>query len=138
MSDVKYFKLSTIPAYREAGWSLTPHGWLAWLHRFLWWVLGKLNARGEVLEETFEIVRLPCGDSIYQALLEQREGLFEVYRKPKEILIGPGTLSEMMGEPALRDVMMPMSVNARAGWNREIYGLPIRIVPQMEGVIILD
>lgn len=138
MNKVQYFRMAERTSLVPNGWKLNAHGRLAWLHRLLWRWLEKMGAVAQSYDEVVKTVRLPCSDDVFRAILEQRSGLFEVSRKPKEILIGPHTLDELYSCPEMRDMMMKATMTARAGYGREFYNLPIRVVPQMEGVIVLD
>jgi hypothetical protein len=121
------------------GYELYAHGRLAWLHRFLWRALDGVGALKPAMNEYVDYLRLPIdNDSIFQRILEARQDLFHRYRRPTEVLIGPSTLSELIGCPELRDYHSAFSFDARAGFGKTIFNLPIRVIPQMEGVIVLD
>src|SRR5688572_19522437 len=107
---ITLYKMDYLPGIKDAGWQLAPHGRLAWLHRLLWWALVKLRAIAPAFEETVDVIRLPLnGDGIVERIFEAREGLFEVHRKPTEILIGPETLAELINAPELRGWNSPFS-----------------------------
>jgi hypothetical protein len=121
------------------GYELNAHGRLAWLHRWLWRMLNRMGAVAPAMKECVEIIRLPVdNDSIFQRIFEARHDLFNRNRRPAEVLIGPNTLSELISCPEIRDYGSPFSLDARAGFGKTIFNLPIRVIPQMEGVIVLD
>lgn len=123
------------------GWEFRPHGRLAWLQRLLWRALARMRAVGPHMTDKIEMIRLPCdGDTILEKIMQARVGLFAVYREPREVLIGPETLSELIGSPELRDWNSPFTIDATAAWGtangRRLFNLPVHVVPTMEGVIV--
>lgn len=136
---VTLYRMGERISLRPVGFDLRPHGWLAWLHRALWWALHRLGALSQKFEEKVDILRLPVSnDDVLCAIMEAREGLFQVNRRPSEVLIGPHTLAELINCPELRDWNSPFRIDATAGFERTLFNLPIRVVPQMEGVVVLD
>ena len=136
---VQTFKLDARSTFIPNGWGLRAHGRLAWLHRALWRILTKLGALSQSMEERVEVLRLPVdNDNIFQRILEAHEGAFANYARPTKVLIGPATMADLLNCPELRNWNSPFSFDAKAGFNRTIFNLPIYVVPQMEGVIVLD
>ena len=120
------------------GWSLRPHGRLAWLHTLLWKCLVRLNALSQSFVEEVDTLRLPISnDEVFHRILEARDDLFQNHRRPRRILIGPKTLGELIGCEELRSWPSAFQFHAEAGFNRTLFDLPIEVVPQMEGVVVL-
>lgn len=121
------------------GYELNAHGRFAWLHRFMWHKLKEWGAIGPAMRDHVEVLRLPVdNDSIFDRIFESYHDRFANYCQPTEVLIGPDTLSELISCPELRGYNSPFSFNAQAGFGKTIFNLPIRVVPQMEGVVVLD
>jgi hypothetical protein len=136
---VQMFKMDARTLSIPNGMELAAHGRLAWLHRLLWRALVKMRALSQSMDERVEVLRLPVdNDSIFERIFEAYEGHFSNHSRPTKVLIGPRTLSELISCPQVRDWNSPFQFTAKAGFNRTIYGLPIIVVPQMEGVIVLD
>lgn len=134
---ITLYKMDLRVAMAPNGYELSPRGRLAWLHRLLWRALLKMGAIRTSMKETVEVIRLPLsGDSILERIFNAREGMLKTYRKPREILIGPQTLAELISCPDLRDSYQAFSFTGRAGFDRMLYNLPIHVEPQMEGVLI--
>jgi hypothetical protein len=139
---ITLYKMETQTARIRDGWEFVPHGRLAWLQRLLWKSLLKMRAVGIHMTEEVKIVRLPCdADTVLGKIMEAREGLFRAYREPKEVLIGPETLAELLNAPELRDWHSPFTIDSQAAigsrdGGRRMFGLPVHVVPTMEGVLV--
>lgn len=139
MNRVVLYKMEERTLRVQEGYKLNAHGRFAWLHRLAWRTLKRWGAVKPAMRDHVEVLRLPIdNDSIFQRIAEARYDLMSRRRKPAEVLIGPNTLSELIGCPELRDYGSPFCFTATAGFDRTIFNLPIRVVPQMEGVIVLD
>lgn len=134
---ITLYKMDTISRPIRDGWELTPHGRLAWLHRLLWRLLVKLRAVGPRMTDEVKVIRLPLsGDGVVARIFEAREGLFATYREPKEILIGPDTLAELLNAPELRGYDSPFQFTGEMHNGRTLFSLPVTVLPQMEGVLV--
>jgi hypothetical protein len=139
MNRVQLYRMQQSTRLIHGGYELYAHGRFAWLHRMLWRTLQRLGALKPSMNEYVDVLRLPLdNDSIFERIFESRRDLFARRRRPTEVLIGPNTLSELINCPELRDYGSPFSFTAHAGYDRTIFDLPIRVVPQMEGVLVLD
>lgn len=139
MNRVQIYRMQQSTRLIHEGYELYAHGRLAWLSRWLWRALQRLGALKPAMNEYADVLRLPLdNDSIFERIFKSRRDLFAHNRRPVEVLIGPGTLSELINCPELRDYSSPFSFSAQAGFDRKIFDLPIRVVPQMEGVVVLD
>jgi hypothetical protein len=139
MNRVQIYSMKEKTRLVHEGYSLRPHGRLAWLHRMLWRALEKLGALSPAMNQYVDVLRLPLdNDSIFERIFESRHDLFARHRRPAEVLIGPNTLAELINCPEVRDYPSPFIFTARAGFDRTIFDLPIRVLPQMEGVVVVD
>jgi hypothetical protein len=139
MNRVQIYRMKEKSRLVHEGWKLRAHGRLAWLHRLLWRTLGKLDALAPAMNEYVDVLRLPLdNEGVFERIFKSRQDLFMRRRRPTEVLIGPSTLAELINCPELRDYSSPFAFSARAGFDRTIFDLPIRVIPQMEGVIVLD
>lgn len=148
---IEVYKMSQTTLQIPSGQELNAHGRLAWLQRMLWHWLEKMGALNQAYRESVEVIRLPLtADEILDRIVEQYEGLFEVDRIPKEVLIGSSTLADLLSCDQLRhfperfgfDADVEYTLDKRrdptAPRRRRIYNLPITVVPQMDGVLVLD
>ena len=123
--------------YQPSGHKLHAHGRLGWLHRLLWRALLRMGAIKVNTEETIKVYRVLIDE---EALFDRvRANLDAILRRgetPKEILLGPDTFSEMMNSPELRGYNAPFSFDMRYGYNKSLYGLPVHVLPWMEGVLV--
>jgi hypothetical protein len=139
MNRVQIYRTVEKTRFLHEGWELNPRGRLAWLQRLFWRALGKMGALSPAMNEYVEVLRFPMdNDSVFRCIFESQSDLFMRHRRPSEVLIGPNTLSELIACPELRDYPSPISFNAHCGFGKTIFNLPIRVVPQMEGVVVLD
>jgi hypothetical protein len=98
-----------------------------------------MGAIAPAMNEYVDVLRFPMDNgSVFERIFESRRDLFMRHRKPSEVLIGPNTLAELINCPELRDYAAPIGFTAPAGFDRTIFNLPIRVIPQMEGVVVLD
>jgi hypothetical protein len=139
---ITLYKMDTLTTLVRDGWEFRPHGRLAWLQRFFWRRLIHMKAVGVHMTEEVRSVRLPCdADTVLGKIMEAREGLFRTYREPREVLIGPETLAELLNTPELREWHTPFTIDSQAAINdrsggRRMFGLPVHVVPTMEGVVV--
>jgi hypothetical protein len=139
---ITLYKMDALPVRIRDGWEFVPHGRLAWLQRILWRWLVKMRAVGVHMRDEVKIVRLPCdADTALGKIMEAREGLFRAYREPREVLIGPETLAELLNAPELRDWRSPFTIESRAAISdghdgARMFNLPVHVVPTMEGVLV--
>ena len=113
------------------------HRW-KWLKRILWVALTKMGALSPHMDMKAHLVRMPAPSDLFEAIWKTQDGLYATYRKPKEILIGPETLSNLLGDPRIRDCLQPIEAKGQGYFNGEAFGLPIRVIPQMEGVVVVE
>lgn len=123
----------------QEGYKLNAHGRFARLHRWVWRMLKRHGVVVSAMKDCVEVIRLPIdNDSIFQRICEARHDLFSRNRRPSEVLIGPNSLAELINCPEIRNYGSPFSFDARVGFGKTIFNLPIRVLPQMEGVLVLD
>lgn len=129
------YQLDSVTSFVDNGWELFPHGRFAWLHRLLWWWLQHMGAVTTHYKEEIKLIRFPCDENgVLAKIMESNIGLLKRFHEPKEILIGPNTLSELLNLPELRDWNSPFCMEASGG--RSFNGLRITVLPQMEGVLV--
>jgi hypothetical protein len=139
---IALYKMDTRTIRIPDGWEFRPHGRLAWLQRLFWRWLVKMNAVGVHMTNEVQTIRLPCdADTVLGKIIEARQGLFRAYREPREVLIGPETLAELLNTPELRDWYSPFTIDSQAaigdGSGRQrMFNLPVHVVPTMEGVLV--
>jgi hypothetical protein len=114
-------------------WKFTPAKRWAWLHRAAWWFLSKTNGISNAIDSktTYKEVvinRKRITDRIMQAIDE----LHIANIRPAEVFMGPEEFDEAMHE--MRD---SYSFSVQMGFNRELFGLLITIIPWMRGIVIV-
>ncbi|MGI9491706.1 MAG: hypothetical protein ACR2QF_04815 [Geminicoccaceae bacterium] len=115
--------------------------WRKWLHDFCFYFLRKINARAE---KPMHVVtyRSPIEPSeklsshIFNAA--SRSGIYA--GNTRSVLIGPDTFNELMNEARIdRTTAIAMNFEASLAVQdrREIFGLDMHIIPNMEGFVVL-
>lgn len=134
-------------------WKFASTGRWARLQRWAWAFLLKTRALTNGVADHYAYTEIRFrSDTVLGKLMETRQAMFEVMRKPTRILIGPDVMEEITGDPAFRDCTnfiqsftfeAPMHVGhapARPGERPrlEVYGMKITVVPWMRGMLVLD
>lgn len=114
-------------------WHFAPRKWWSWLHKAAWWFLRKTGGVSNATKHTVEykqivIDRQRVAEQIMAAIDELHIG----HKKPGRVYMGPDQFNEAMTE--LRD---HYRFSVRMGYNREIFGLPVTIIPWMRGILIV-
>lgn len=94
------------------------------------------TARDEVVEE----VRVPLDGYAVMELVWRVRGdmLRRLNRRPRKILIGAVDYEELIGRNgALIGMGSPIELRGELGHDGTIFSIPIEVVPQMQGVVVL-
>jgi hypothetical protein len=147
--DLYGFETKTIRF--PSGYELRVKGRFAKVASKLWKYLITKGILVQSFGETEKITRIHIdGRDLFDKIYEHYFNLLEASRDPEEVLIGPNTLRQIMNTPALQDYQGgPFRLNAigercHAGARpgdmprKEMFNLPVRVVPQMEGILVLD
>lgn len=106
-----------------------------WWDRPRWWLVRALG--GTCPMDTVKVVRVPVnGKDFMTRLWKQKRALVESFRRePTTLLIGGEDYQELMGSPAVRESFL---VNASFNYGRnEIYGLTVKVIPWMKGMVVM-
>lgn len=122
-------------------YQLRAHGRLGWLHRALWRALHKLDAlEHPEVEETHYVAVVIDADRVMERIWQANVEAFSALgRRPTQVLIGPDDIAELMQDDTFKRLSMapPTRIIGKIGFDREVFGLPITIVPHMQGVLVL-
>lgn len=138
---IQLYQPERVLKYIPHGKELRAHGRLAPLHRFLWRLLSRMGALTDYMEETVEYLRVPINEeAVINAVGATLDGIHMRGGTPKEIFMGPNKFAELMNSPEARDYAHPFSFNVSYEYGtpmgRTLMGLPVTILPQMEGVLV--
>ena len=106
-----------------------------WWDRPRWWLVKALG--GSNPRDTVKVVRVPVnGKTFMERLWKQKRSLVENFRRePMTLWIGGEDYSELMSSPQVRQEFM---VHAEFRYGRgEIYGLKVRVIPWMRGMLVM-
>jgi hypothetical protein len=104
-----------------------------WLQRFCCWVLGKLGAFYDYQEITAVRHRFDS-DTFMERIFKNETVVREFNCEPKELLIGPEQFSELMGSPEIHNYLTFQTTYHKG---RKILGLTVRVIPWMDGILVV-
>jgi hypothetical protein len=94
-------------------------------------------------EEVADIGRVTFDPkTAFEAIYAAATHLFDEFydRRPTQVLIGSGDMAELMNSEQIREAGMRgfgLDFKAPAGFNGQIFGLNIKVVPHMKGILVL-
>lgn len=142
---INLYRMERVPFRVQEGFDLQPRGRFAKLQQKLWDWCRKKGLIVHHYRDTEEVKRIVIdGCDLFDRIHEQYYSLMENMREPEMVLIGPQTLCEIANMPEMRDYNDgPFTMNAfgerrHTSGRREMFNLPVRVVPHMEGCLILD
>ena len=106
-----------------------------WWDKPRWWLVRLLG--GSCPHDTVKVVRVPVnGKDFMTRLWKQKRELVESFRRePTELLMGGEDYQELMDSPAVRQAFY---VNASFNYGEhEVYGLKVRVIPWMRGILVM-
>jgi hypothetical protein len=145
---VDLYTMERVTFQVPAGYELRHDGRFAGLKKKVWNFLIRKGILVQSFRDHEEVKRVHLdGHDLFNRICEHYYNLLDACRNPSQVLIGPNTMSELMNLPQLRDYSgSPFEFTAhgersdmiRGGPVRRAFDLPVRVVPQMEGIVILD
>ena len=136
MREFQIYTLAEKPVYTPSGWDIAPKGRFGFIAKALWSILHRFGWLSQQKEVSYKVLRLPPPESLFDSIWSQINGMYSIDRKPSEILIGPDTLCELVSCPELRGYGYQIEAAGRGYYNGSPFDIPIRVLPQMEGVIV--
>jgi hypothetical protein len=131
-----------------SGYELRVEGRFAGLAAKLWRFLIKKGLLVQSYRDVEKVTRVQLdGCDLFDKICKHYYSLLSACRDPQMVLIGPNTMAELMHLPQLREYSGgPFSFSAqgeridmvRGGRVKRAFNLPVRVVSQMEGVVIVD
>ena len=106
-----------------------------WWDKPRWWLVRVLG--GQCPHDTVKVIRVPVGGKDFmERLWKQRRAMVESFRRePTTLWIGGEEYEELMSSPAVRQEFM---VHASFNYGRhEVYGLTVRVIPWMRGMLVM-
>lgn len=121
---------------------IEPTGRWRYFHRAAWWLLRKTGAVTKHQEWATEYRRVSFDtDRAMERIFKARSHLFMGRReRPAKVLIGAEDMAELMQDAAFTDAAQygrGISFTSHMWFNREVFGLPVAVVPHMRGVLVL-
>ena len=116
--------------------------WFVWLQKALWWGLNRFGALECYFDSVTDYKRISFSkrDALHK-IFEAREHLFYSNRKPNRVLIGGEDFAEIIDSETSRDCLPwghgAIKFEGPMGFNREIYGLKVEVIPHMKGMVVL-
>lgn len=148
MDDVQVidiYKSKLTPIRIPEGFVLSPKGRFAKLQQRVWnWAVAKgLIVNHFITGEKVTRVAVRKSD-LFDRLMDQYETIMLSMRDPEVVLMGPDTFRKMMRLSYEIPHDTPFGLTATGYVKRyrdqkaEIFNLPVRVIPHMEGCLILD
>jgi hypothetical protein len=107
---------------------------LNWLQKICFFILRKLRAFYIGESVTIERHKLD-GKTFIERLFKQQQWIIEYFNKqPKQMIIGAEDYAELMNEIATTQTF---SFLAEYGYNRNIMGITVQVIPYMRGMLVL-
>ena len=108
-------------------------GWVP-IQRLCFWLLKKIGANS--IHETETVYRAPLdGLGLVEKIFKQRSALADEFNmRPDLLLIGAKDYQELMGGDPFREAVQ---FGGSYGFNGQIMGLRIVVIPWMEGAIVM-
>ena len=106
-----------------------------WWDKPRWWLVRLLG--GECPFDSVKITRVPVSDKDFmERLWKQKRELVETFhREPTTLFIGGEDYEKLMNSPAVKQMF---TVHATYNYGRrEIYGLTVRVIPWMRGILVM-
>lgn len=105
-----------------------------WWDRPRWALVRWLG--GECPYDTVKVARFVIdGETFADRLFKQKRALFDRFgREPQTLLIGGEDYRDLMNSP---DVRHAFSFSSQFNYDRQVYGLTVRVIPWMRGVVVM-
>lgn len=114
-------------------WRFAPRKRWAWLHRVAWWFLRKTGGVSNAMKETVEYKQIVIDrQRVSEQIMAAIDELHIAHIKPMRVYMGPDQFDE-----AMMEMRGGYTFDVRMGYNREIFGLPVTVIPWMRGVLIV-
>lgn len=146
MVDLYDFKEVTFKV--PSGYELRVTGRFGGIATKMWRFLIRKGLLVQSFRDDVKVTRVHLdGGDLFDKIYRHYYSLLAACRDPERVLIGPNTMAELMNLPQLRDYAGgPFQFTAhgeridevRGGRIRRAFNLPVQVVPQMEGVVIVD
>ncbi len=124
-SELQFIEWQDLPAPYAPKWWDKPR----------WWLVRLLG--GACPLDTVKVIRVPVnGKDFMERLWKQKRALVENFRRePTTLWIGGEEYEELMSSPAVRQ---EFAVHAEFNYERrEVYGLTVRVIPWMRGMLVM-
>lgn len=106
-----------------------------WLQKACFWILGKLGAYAVSNTVTVERHSID-GKEFLTRLQEQQDNLFDYFgHRPSQLLIGGGDFQKLMGEARYTSQVFELQSEYMA--RGSVYGLTVKIIPWMKGMVVM-
>lgn len=116
-------------------WAFTPQKRWRWLHQAAWWFLRKTKGVGNMVKDRTEYRTVTINaKNVADTIVRSMKELHIAHMRPKQVFMGPSQIDELHADPRFYD---PLRFTAPVGFNRKVFGLPVTVVPWMDGVLVV-
>ena len=112
-----------------------PKGRLSIIQKWLWAQLEKMGVLEPYEKPTVKVERIAFSSTDFSNRLIEAYGKCFPYDKPKHVYIGPEEFDRLVGSK--NHVIVSLDFTVRMGYNKQIFGLPVTVVPHMKGCLIV-
>ncbi len=136
--EMALYRPETTPFVSLDDWHFEPRKWWRPLQRAAWWFLRKTGGVNNAIKDKTEYRRIvidtaKVGETIMQAIHEANMA----HIRPNKVYMGPAQIDGLMSDPDYFRSMAPQQFDVRMGFNRSVFGLPVQVVPWMDGVLVV-
>ncbi len=136
--EMTFMRPETVSYVSADEWCFEPVKRWRPMQRLAWWFLRKTGGVSNAIKDRADYRRIvidtkKVGDAIMRAMHEAQMARL----RPSKVFMGPAQVDGLMSDPDYFRSMLPQNFEVRMGFNREVFGLPVTVVPWMDGVLVL-
>lgn len=134
--NIRVYKSKQTSSILHDRWEFTSRNWISTL---CWRILQKMHCLRNAIEHTATITLYQINPkSVTDAIFKQMVSLDILHIKPKHVYMSYEMLDECLYEARkLDNPFQYINFDIKMGFNQEIYGLPVTVVPHMTGMLVV-
>lgn len=130
-----YYNEKTV-RFLSPAYEFKPHGRLQWLQLWMWRMLFKMNALEAHFDQRTEFKKVVIDrKSVAKNLLEAYRKSFPD-RRPRQVYMGHKQFEEL-AHNHLEHHLVGFAFDVPMSYNGTVFNLPITVLPNMDGVLIV-